>query len=137
MKNFLGEAVFPILTSLMFEVHEWIFEKYLNLNIDPMALNDKQKRELVSQMIELMEQNSGMLDEKATNKLASLKTRSHTVEITDSVYHMVQAEALKAGENAQRALGAAYKEASSAAELLESLFGKDHSLIQEFKKFSN
>lgn len=103
-------------------------------------LNDSKKRDFVSQLIVLLEQNTQLLTDKGFDpaaKIDLLKQEMTTAEEAEAR----QAEAMAAAKNAtklaQDTLDVAYTDGSATVDLITGLLGKKDNLVLEIKKLRN
>ncbi len=102
-----------------------------------MSLTESKKRDFISMLIVILEQNGELIADKGfdpTNKIAQLKEE---LAITDQAEGR-QREAVAAAKNATQAtletLNVAYTNASATVDLISGLLGKNDNLLLEIKK---
>ncbi len=102
-----------------------------------MSLNESKKRDFVSQLIVILEQNTQSLTEKGfdpTNKITQLKTELTAADEAEGK----QAEAMAAAKDAtilaNSTLDTAYTDGSATVDLVTGLLGKNDNLVLEIKK---
>ncbi len=102
-----------------------------------MSLNDAKRRDFVNQMIEILAQNKDVLSEKgynSENKQAELKQKSEAANKEEINQQEAAAAALRATAVAQEALNTAYSDASSMADAIVGLLGKENELSRKIRK---
>jgi hypothetical protein len=100
-------------------------------------LNEKEKRDFVSQTILTVEENATMLTDAGfdpTNRVTQMKTELATADQAEISQQQVQAAALDATRVAQQTLKVAYDDASAMINLIEGLLGKDNSLVHKLRQ---
>ena len=103
-------------------------------------LNEAKKRDFVSQMIELVDQEKERLLTKgfdATAGIEELKTKRSVCDRSEAAQQEAAAKAMEATAVANRDLDAAYKEASNMANVLSGLLGMDDEMVRKMRKFRN
>lgn len=101
------------------------------------SLNESKKRDFITQLIVIMEQNAPLLTNKGfdpTAKLSQLKAEKASVEMTEAGQSEAMAAAKNATKAAIEALNTAYTDASATVDLISGLLGKDDNLLLEIKK---
>ncbi len=101
-------------------------------------MNEAGKRDFISQMITLTEDESTNLTEKGfdpTSKIESLKTKNDDVEKAEVAQQKAAAAAQEATKLSNEKLDDAYKEASNLADLISGLYGKDSEIVKKIRKF--
>ncbi len=100
-------------------------------------LTEAKKRDFVTQLIIIMEQNAELLIDKGynpENKITELKQELSAADEAEGK----QAEAMAAAKNAtklsQDTLNVAYVDGSAAVDLISGLLGKKDNLLLEIKK---
>jgi hypothetical protein len=100
-------------------------------------LNDKEKRDFVSQTITTVEQESDTLMAagfESANRVTQLKNEIEAAEDAEVAQQKAQAAALDATKVAQQTLKVAYDDASAMINLIEGLLGKDNSLVHKLRQ---
>ena len=100
-------------------------------------LNEKEKRDFVSQTITIVENEAALLttaDYDPTNRLKQLKSKRTAAEQAESNQQKAQAMALDATKLANQTLKVAYDDASEMINLIEGLLGKDNSLVRKLRQ---
>ena len=101
-------------------------------------MNDAKKRDFVAQIISLVEAEQEALTDKGfnpTERLDGLKVKKQAADSTEIVQQEAAAKAQEATAQANQALADAYKDASSFADLISGLLGKDNELVKKMRKF--
>ena len=101
------------------------------------SLNEKEKRDFVSQTITLVEQEASTLQAAGfdpLNRLEKLKTERATASEAEIAQQKAQAASLDATIVANSTLKVAYDDASSIIDLIEGLLGKDNSLVHKLRQ---
>jgi transcriptional regulator len=101
-------------------------------------MNEAGKRDFVSQMITLVEEEQVTMNEKGfdpATKVESLKTKKENVSKVEIAQQEAAAKAKEATTYANVLLDEAYKEASNMADLLSGLYGKESEIIKKIRKF--
>lgn len=100
-------------------------------------LTESKKRDFVSQLIVIMEQNAQLLSDKGfdpANKIDQLKQELTAADDSEAK----QAEAMAAAKDATRlandTLDTAYTDGSATVDLISGLLGKKDNLLLEIKK---
>jgi len=102
-----------------------------------MSLNDSKKRDFVTQMIEILVQNKSKLAEKgfsSESKEAELREKSNVTATSEVKQQEAAAAAKEATLKAQSDLDAAYLAASSMADAVVGLLGKNDELSKKIRK---
>lgn len=104
------------------------------------GLTESEKRDFVSQIIELLTKESASFKEKGYNPASQLETLSIKKEAADAA-EIAQQKAAAAAKDATRlsneALDEAYSAASNQADLISGLLGKEDELVKKMRKFRN
>jgi hypothetical protein len=103
-----------------------------------MSLNEAGKRDFVSQMITLMEEEQATMTEKGFDpaaKIESLKTKEENANKAEIAQQSSAAIAIEATTHANDLLDEAYRKASNMADLLSGLYGKKSEIVKEIRKF--
>lgn len=103
-------------------------------------MNEAKKRDFVSQMISLVEEETAVLTEKGfdlTTKIEDLKTKKTGADKAETAQQDAAAKAKEATSHSNLKLDEAYKEASNVADLLSGLLGKENELVKKMRKFRN
>ena len=101
------------------------------------TLSEAKKRDFVSQMITLLEQNTQLLTDKGynpENKINELKTELTTADESEARQTEAMAAAKDATKLSQDTLDTAYRNGSATVDLLSGLLGKKDNLLLEIKK---
>jgi hypothetical protein len=101
------------------------------------SLTESKKRDFITQLIVIIEQNAPLLTNKGfdpTGKLSQLRAEKASADLTEAG----QREAIVAAKNATKAaveaLDTAYTDASATVDLISGLLGKNDNLLLEIKK---
>lgn len=100
-------------------------------------MSESKKRDFVSQLIILLEQNAAALTEKGydpANKIAQLQQEITAADEAEARQSEAQAAAKDATKLAQSTLDVAYRDASATVDLVSGLLGKDNNLLGEIRK---
>lgn len=101
------------------------------------TINENAKRDFITQLIVLMEQNAALLTNQGFDpapKVATLKQLKTEAETDEANQQDAMSKAKDATAKAKQSLGVAYKAASEAVELMAGLLGKNNNLILEIRK---
>jgi len=101
------------------------------------GLNDSKRRDFITQLIVVLEQNAQLLTAKGfdpANKIAQLKEDLNAVEQAEGRQHEAMAAAKDATKLANDKLIIAYTEGSATVDLITGLLGKKDNLVIEIKK---
>jgi hypothetical protein len=101
-------------------------------------MNEAGKRDFVSQMITLMEEEQATMTEKGFDpaaKVELLKTIEENVTKAEIAQQSAAAKAIEATTHANNLLNEAYREASNMADLLSGLYGKESEIVKKIRKF--
>mgnify|MGYP000845337864 FL=1 len=101
------------------------------------SLNEARKRDFISMLIVIMEQNGELLAEKGydpANIIAQLKEELAITDQKEAHQKAAVAAAKNATKDAVEALNITYKHASATVDLISGLLGKDDNLLKEIKK---
>lgn len=102
-----------------------------------MSLNESKKRDFVTQLVVIMEQNGKLLSDKGydpAGKIKQLKEEITAVEKAEGRQREAAAAAKDATQQAQETLSIAYTDASATVDLISGLLGKNDNLLLEIKK---
>ena len=102
-----------------------------------MSLKESEKRDFITRLIVIMEQNGEVLADKGyvpTNKIAQLKEELAITDQAEAQQSLAMATAKNATKAATKALNVAYTDASATVDLVSGLLGKDDNLLLEIKK---
>ena len=102
-----------------------------------MSLNESKKRDFVSQLIVVLEQNSQLLTDKGFDpaaKIAELKQELTTADDAEGRQLEAAAAAKDATKLANETLDVAYTDGSATVDLITGLLGKNDNLVLEIKK---
>jgi hypothetical protein len=102
-----------------------------------MSLTDSKKRDFITQLIVIIEQNSELLIAKGYDPSAKITQLKAEIASTDQAEGR-QREAMAAAKNATQValdtLNVAYTDASATVDLISGLLGKNDNLLIEIKK---
>ena len=102
-----------------------------------MSLNESKKRDFVSQLIVIMEQNAQLLIDKGFDPAAKITELKQEMTAADEAEGK-QAEAMAAAKDATQVsndtLDVAYTDGSATVDLITGLLGKNDNLVKEIKK---
>jgi len=101
-------------------------------------LNEAEKRDFISQMILLVEQEKNRLMDNgydATAKMNALKVKKKESDSSEIAQQEAAARAKEATKRSNDKLNDAYREASNFADILSGLLGRDDELIKRMRKF--
>jgi hypothetical protein len=101
-------------------------------------LTEAKKRDFVTQIITLVEENQEVLTDKGfdpTARVDELKTKKTTADTAEIEQQEAAARAKEATAEANRTLDDAYSDASDFADLISGLLGKDDELVKKMRKF--
>lgn len=101
------------------------------------TLSESKKRDFVSQMITLLEQNAQLLSDKGydpQNKIDELKTQLSAADDAEAKQTEAMAAAKDATKLSQETLDVAYRNGSATVDLISGLLGKKDNLLLEIKK---
>jgi hypothetical protein len=101
------------------------------------GLGESKKRDFISQLIVILEQNTQLFDDKGFDvaaKISQLKTELEAAETAEGRQTETSAAAKAATIEAQETLRTAYEDGSAAVELIVGILGKKDPLVQEIKK---
>jgi hypothetical protein len=102
-----------------------------------MSLTESKKRDFISMLIVILEQNAELLATRGYDpaiKLTQLKAQKASVDMTEAGQREAMAAAKTATQLALDTLEAAYTDASATVDLVSGLLGKDDNLLLEIKK---
>jgi hypothetical protein len=100
-------------------------------------MNESGKRDFVSQMITILQQNATLLTDKGfdpTAKVTQLQTELTTADDAEGRQIEVKAASKAATKLAQETLKTAYEDGSATVEIVAGFLGKDDPLVQELRK---
>ncbi|WP_321347990.1 hypothetical protein [uncultured Draconibacterium sp.] len=100
-------------------------------------MNESGKRDFVSQMITILQQNSTLLTDSGfdpTAKITQLDTELTAADDAEGRQIEAKAAAKIATREAQQTLKTAYDDGSATVEIIAGFLGKDHPLVQELRK---
>lgn len=100
-------------------------------------MNESKKRDFISQMIGIVENNQASLTQAGfdpATQLTGLKTNYATANAAEVSQQEAKAAQKRATELAVQTLDVAYKQASNFADLISGLYGKDDAIVQEIRK---
>lgn len=103
-------------------------------------MNEANKRDFVSQIISLVEEETTVLTEKGfdpSSKVEGLKTKKTSADKAETAQQEAAAQAKEATTYSNLMLDEAYKEASNFADLLSGMLGKENELVKKMRKFRN
>lgn len=104
------------------------------------TLNEKEKRDFISQTITIVEQEAASLNAAGfdpANRIAQLKGEMTDADAAEANQQKAQAAALDATKMARQTLKIAYDDASAMINLIEGLLGKDNSLVHKLRQLRN
>ncbi len=102
-----------------------------------MSLTESKKRDFVSQLIVILEQNTQLLTDKGfdpTAKITQLQTELTTADDAEGKQLEAMAAAKDATKLANETLDTAYTDGSATVDLIAGLLGKNDNLVLEIKK---
>lgn len=102
-----------------------------------MSLNESKKRDFVSQLVVIMEQNAQLLSDKGfdpTAKIQQLQQELTAAEEAEAKQSEAMAAAKNATQVANETLDVAYTDGSATVDLISGLLGKNDNLVLEIKK---
>ena len=100
-------------------------------------LTESKKRDFVTQLILIMEQNAQLLSDKGfdpANKIEQLKQELSTADNAEARQVEAMAAAKDATKLANETLTAVYTDGSATVDLISGLLGKNDNLLLEIKK---
>ena len=103
-------------------------------------LTESKKRDFVSQLIVILQQNSELLADKGFDpaaKITQLQTELATADDTEGKQLEAAAAAKDATKLANDTLDVAYTNGSATVDLISGLLGKKDNLVLEIKKLRN
>ena len=103
-------------------------------------LNEKEKRDFVSQTAVIVEEETATLTAAGfdpATRLQLLKTEMTAADLAEVAQQQSQAAALDATKMAKQTLKVAYDDASAIINLIEGLLGKDNSLVHKLRQLRN
>ncbi len=103
-------------------------------------MNEAGKRDFVSQIISLVEEEKAVLTEKGfdpTVKVDGLIVKRTNSDKAETAQQEAAAKAKEATSYSNLKLDEAYKEASNVADLISGLLGKENELVKKMRKFRN
>lgn len=100
-------------------------------------MNESGKRDFVSQMITILQQNTTLLTDSGfdpTTKISQLQNELTAADTAEG--HQIEAKAASkaATSVALETLKTAYNDSSATVELITGILGKKHPLVQELRK---
>lgn len=102
-----------------------------------MSLTEAKKRDFISMLIVILEQNGELIADKGYDPTAKIAQLKEELAITDQAEGR-QREAMAAAKNATQvtldSLNVAYTNASATVDLISGLLGKNDNLLLEIKK---
>jgi len=101
------------------------------------GLNESKRRDFVSQLIVILEQNTQLLTDKGfdpTAKITQLKTELAAADEAEGKQTEAMAAAKDATRLANDTLDVAYTDGSATVDLITGLLGKKDNLVLEIKK---
>lgn len=101
------------------------------------TLSESKKRDFVSQMITLLEQNTQLLTDKGydpENKINELTTQLTAADDAEARQTEAMAAAKDATKLSQETLDVVYRNGSATVDLISGLLGKQDNLLKEIKK---
>jgi hypothetical protein len=103
-------------------------------------MTESKKRDFVSQLIVIMEQNSQLLTDKGfdpATKIAQLQQELEVADNAEGKQREAMAAAKDATQLANETLDLAYTDGSATVDLISGLLGKKNNLVLEIKKLRN
>ncbi|QIA06466.1 hypothetical protein [Draconibacterium halophilum] len=103
-------------------------------------LTESKKRDFVSQLIVILQQNTSLLTDKGfdpTAKITQLETELTTADDAEGKQLEAAAAAKDATKLANETLDVAYTDGSATVDLITGLLGKKDNLVLEIKKLRN
>ncbi len=103
-------------------------------------MNDAQKRDFITQMIELLDNEKENLTANgytAEAKITELTESKKTCDQAELQQQQAQAAAQDATKVANETLSIAYKAASDTADIISGILGKDSEIVKKMRKFRN
>ncbi len=100
-------------------------------------MTEGKKRDFVTQLIVIMEQNAQLLTDKGydpANKIAQLKQELTTADEAEGKQAEAMAAAKDATKFSQETLDTVYRNGSATVDLISGLLGKKDNLLLEVKK---
>jgi len=100
-------------------------------------MNESGKRDFVSQMITILQQNTTLLTDSGfdpTAKISQLQTELSAADESEGRQIDARVAAKAATKEAQQTLKTAYDDGSGTVEIIAGFLGKDHPLVQELRK---
>ncbi|NQU54341.1 MAG: hypothetical protein HQ522_17585 [Bacteroidetes bacterium] len=100
-------------------------------------LTESKKRDFVTQLVVIMEQNAQLLADKGfdpANKIDQLKQELSAADEAEGKQADAMAAAKNATQLAQNTLNTAYTDGSATVDLISGLLGKKDNLLLEIKK---
>ena len=102
-----------------------------------MSLNESKKRDFVTQLIVIMQQNAQLLSDRGFDPAAKITQLQQEMQAADEAEGK-QVEAMAAAKDATRlandTLDVAYTDGSATVDLITGLLGKNDNLVLEIKK---
>ncbi len=102
------------------------------------SLSESGRRDFVSQVISLMEEEKETLTAKGfdpTSRIEALRTHKTGADTAEIAQQEAAAAAKDATKASLEALSLAYNDASNLADLLSGLLGKDAEIVKRMRKF--
>jgi hypothetical protein len=99
---------------------------------------ESSKRDFVSQMITLLEEEKASLTAAGfdpSSRIETLKIENNEAEVSEIAQQTAMANAKEATQLSVEKLSIAYKDASNVADLVSGLLGKDNELVKQIRKF--
>lgn len=100
-------------------------------------MNESGKRDFVSQMITILQQNSTVLTDKGfepTAKITQLQEELVAADDAEGLQLKAKTKAKLATEKANETLKTAYEDGSGTVEIIAGFLGKNHPLVLELRK---
>lgn len=100
-------------------------------------MNESGKRDFVSQMITIMQQNTTLLTDNGFDPAAKIaQLQEELVAADDAEGHQIEVKAASkaATKVAQETLKTAYNDGSATVEIIAGFLGKNDPLVQELRK---
>ena len=102
------------------------------------SLSEAKKRDFVSQMISLLNEESTLLVKKGfdpSTVIKNLVNKNEAANKAETDQQVAAAKAQEATALSQEKLDEAYKEASNQVDLISGLLGKENELVKKMRKF--
>jgi len=103
-------------------------------------MNESKKRDYITQMIELLQDEKETLGAKgysAETKITVLTEGKKACDVAELQQQKAQAAAMAATKDANDKWSIAFKEAANTADILSGILGKDSEIVKKMRKFRN